>query len=61
MLARYQYGWLDYPFTYNLLMAYVAPVVGPFLSALTMAIIAFFMAMWYLAAAGLQWLIGLFV
>jgi energy-coupling factor transport system permease protein len=59
-IVRFHFGWLGYPFTLDLLMAYVIPVVGPFINAMTMAIIAFFLAMWYLVAAGLQWLVGLF-
>ncbi len=57
---RSQYGWLDYPFTYNLLATHVAPVVGPYIDWIVSAIIAFFMALWELIQGAFAWLAGLF-
>jgi energy-coupling factor transport system permease protein len=57
---RYRYGWLNYPFTYDWLVTYVSPIVGPFISWIVNAIIAFFAALWGLIQGFFAWLVGIF-
>ena len=57
---RYQYGWFSYPFTYNLLGVYVAPIIGPYITWFVDAVIAFFAALWGLIQGFFAWLVGLF-
>lgn len=60
MFVRFQYGWLNYPFIYDLLQIHVAPIIGPYISWIVNAFIAFLVALWELILGGVSWLVGLF-
>ncbi|MFX0044736.1 MAG: energy-coupling factor transporter transmembrane component T family protein [Candidatus Hermodarchaeota archaeon] len=49
--VRYMWDWLNYPFTFDFLMAHVAPVIGPYVHI-------FFYALGAFIVEGIRWLIG---
>ncbi len=56
---RFNYDWLNYPFTYNILVTYVGPVVGPYISWFISAIIGILYAIGEIIVEGFKWLISL--
>jgi energy-coupling factor transport system permease protein len=57
--VRLQYDWLNYPFTFNLLLTYVAPLVGPYISWFVTAFLTGLNAIWQLIVGAFSWLIRL--